>query len=275
MKKIIRVFPSRTNATPDDEDVRIGDTPTMFDQADEVHISVSFSWDLPKADWLAKQWRVVAPVKIGGPATGQRSEEFIPGMYIKKGYTITSRGCPNKCWFCSVWRREGEVRELEIKDGWNVLDDNLLACSDSHIKSVFNMLQRQEHRPRFTGGLEAKRLLPWMAQELRSLNPETLYFAYDTPDDLEPLQEASKTMQEAGFKPSSHSVGCYVLIGFPKDSIEDADSRLRTVINLGMMPMAMLWRDKEGKRDSKWMRFARQWARPSIVFSKQKKTKGE
>lgn len=113
----------------------------MFDEADEVHISVTFTWDMPRAEQLSKSWEAVASVKIGGPVTGQKSENFTPGMYLKNGYVITSRGCPNKCWFCSVWKREGTVRELPIMQGWNVLDDNLLACSDSHIKKVMQMLE--------------------------------------------------------------------------------------------------------------------------------------
>jgi hypothetical protein len=80
---------------------------------------------------------------------------------LKKGYVITSRGCPNRCWFCSVWRREGEViRELPVTDGWNVLDDNLLVCSENHIRAVFAMLARQRRMPLFTGGLEAAWLKP-------------------------------------------------------------------------------------------------------------------
>lgn len=46
-KRIIRVFPRRTNATPDDELVRVRETPSFFDEADEVHISVAFTWDMP------------------------------------------------------------------------------------------------------------------------------------------------------------------------------------------------------------------------------------
>ena len=147
-KKIIRVFPRKTNATPDDENVRIATTPGFFDEADEVHISVAFTWDLAWAEWAAKQWRQVAPVSIGGPALNEPGGDFIPGMYLKKGYVITSRGCPNRCWFCSVPHREGfALRELPITDGWIVTDDNLLACSDQHILGVFEMLKRQPHRP--------------------------------------------------------------------------------------------------------------------------------
>ena len=129
-KKIIRVFPVKTHATPDDELVRVRETPSLFDAADEVHISVTFSWDIPWAEWAAKQWERVAPVKIGGPAYNEPGGEFVPGMYMKHGYVITSRGCPNRCWFCAVPKREGfKIRELPVRVGWIIQDDNILACS--------------------------------------------------------------------------------------------------------------------------------------------------
>lgn len=82
--KIIRVFPTKTNATPDDELVRIHEVPSLFDEADEVHISVAFTWDIPWAEWAAKQWERVAPVKIGGPAYNEPGGEFVPGMYMRR-----------------------------------------------------------------------------------------------------------------------------------------------------------------------------------------------
>lgn len=154
--RIARVFPRRTSATPCDDLAFVGDPPGLFPpEVDEVHISVAFTWDMEEADRLAKEWRHIAPVKIGGPATGEKGLDFEPGRYLKPGYVITSRGCRNRCWFCSVWRREGDIRELPIRDGWNVLDDNLLATSWGHFVRVCRMLARQKQKPEFTGGLEA------------------------------------------------------------------------------------------------------------------------
>ena len=90
MKRIIRVFPARTHATPDDDLVRINAIPSLFDEADEVHISVAFTWHLKWAEWAAKQWACVAPVKVGGPALNEPGGDFIPGMYLKKG-TLSPR----------------------------------------------------------------------------------------------------------------------------------------------------------------------------------------
>ena len=263
--KIIRVFPRRTNATPDDDLAIVGRTPGFFDEADEVHISVAWTYDLPLAERLAKQWAHVAPVKIGGPATGEKSGEFVPGMYVKRGYVITSRGCPNRCWFCSVWKREGNIRELPITEGWNVLDDNLLACSDEHIKKVFEMLSRQKEPRQFTGGLEAARLKPWIAAELKKTKAKQVFFAYDTQDDLEPLREAGKMMIAAGFTTASHALRCYVLIGSKGDTFTNATQRLKETMEAGFIPMAMLWRDDSGKRNLDWMRFSREWARPALI----------
>ena len=80
-------------------------------------------------------------------------------------------------------RREKGLRELPIQDGWNVLDDNLLACSDDHVEKVFQMLGKDKKKAaRFTGRVwKPKILKPWHAKRIRDINPERLYCAYDTP----------------------------------------------------------------------------------------------
>ena len=270
MKRIIRVFPRRVMATtPCDQWCRF-DEPIFTDEADEVHVSVTWTWDLKRAEQLARAWRCVAPVSIGGPATGMRGEAFTPGMYIKHGYTFTSRGCPNHCWFCSVWRRDGDIRELPIRDGWNVLDDNLLACSDAHIRAVFAMLARQKRKPEFTGGLEAKRLKPWHVEAMRELRAEQLFFAYDTADYLEPLRAAGKMLLAGGFTIASHVLRCYVLAGYKGDTFSKADARMTEAYEAGFLPMAMPMRDETtGELDPTWGKWARE-SRPAIQAAKRK-----
>lgn len=189
-------------------------------------------------------------------------------MYIKPGATITSRGCDNQCWFCEAWKIEGPVRELEIKDGWNILDNNLLGCSDTHIDAVFQMLARQKHRAVFSGGLEAKLLKPWHAARLRELRPQSMYFAYDTPDDYEPLVQAGKIMRQEGHTFEGHTMACYCLIGYPHDSFDQAEKRLKDVIRAGFLPYAMLFRGRDGKKDRKWGEYQREWLRQEIVAAK-------
>ncbi|MEI9975079.1 MAG: hypothetical protein WDO73_25315 [Ignavibacteriota bacterium] len=89
-----------------------------------MHVDVTFTADIPQAERLAKEWRHVAPVKGVASPTAILGIEFIPGRYIKDGYTFTSRGCPRRCWFCSVWKRRPQATPiLPFAPGWNILDD--------------------------------------------------------------------------------------------------------------------------------------------------------
>lgn len=279
--RIIRVFPRRTKATPDDPLAYTGPPDLFTDLADEVHISVAFTADKVAAERLAYEWEGYArTVKIGGPAYGMRSEDFVPGKYIKPGYVITSRGCPRTCWFCDVWKRENDYpkappRELPIHDGWNVLDDNLLACSRPHVEAVFDMLRRQGRRVEFTGGLEALSLQDYQVGLLADLKPRpNCFFAYDPGDAFETLQSAGRRMLEAGFTRQSHRLRCYVLIGYPHDTFAEAEKRLRAIAGVGFTPMAMLWAptipaQERWRPSPDWRGLQRRWARPAIIHHRE------
>jgi hypothetical protein len=271
--RLIRVFPRRTKATPDDELARFG-PPGLFDEADEVHVSVAFTWDKTYAEFLGEQWRrVTTDVKVGGVAYGNPGREFVPGRYIKHGYTFTSRGCPRRCWFCSVWKRDPVPRLLPIQDGWNILDDNLLACPEHHVRSVFEMLQRQSRQIEFTGGLEALALQDYHVDLLASLKPRPrMFFAYDPGDKFETLVSAATRLLSAGFTSRSHHLRCYVLIGYPRDTFDLATKRLTDILSLGFTPMAMLWRPETPSAmrwapPAQWKRFQKFWTRPAYIHA--------
>jgi hypothetical protein len=260
---IARIFPSRTSATPNDE-LAFTDIPGLFPpEVNEVNVSVTFSWDIPKAEYLAQEWGRIFPVRIGGPAYGVQSGEFIPGKYLKYGNVITSRGCPNRCWFCSVWKHEPKLIELPIRDGWILHDDNLLSCSEAHVRAVFAMLKRQPERATINS-LEAARLKQWHVNLIIGVKPKQVFFAYDTADDYEPLVYAMELMKDAGF--DRHTVRCYVLIGYRGDTMDLAKKRLSDVVNLGAFPMAMLYRDGKSEPSQEWRRFQRLWARPALIY---------
>ena len=272
MKNFIRVFPRVTNATPNDDQAYFDGPPLWYAGCDDVHVSCVFTYDKPRAEALADQWSSAGyNVTVGGPAYNDKGGDFVPGRYVKHGMVMTSRGCNNNCWFCSVPKREGKIRELPITEGWNVLDSNLLQCSRGHIRSVFIMLELQKQlgsQIRFTGGLEAAMLEDWHVELLTLLKPYLFYFAYDTADDWDPLRRAAKMVTEAGF--NSRQAMCYCLIGYPKDTMDKAEKRLKSVYDLGLLPMAMLYRDYSGKVSCDWAKFQTKWVRPWIIRSRMK-----
>src|SRR5215831_12421121 len=219
------------------------------------------------------KWRHVAPVKVGGVAYGDRGDEFVPGKYIKPGYVFTSRGCPRRCWFCSVWKRDPVPRLLPIVEGWNILDDNLLACPRPHVEAVFAMLRRQKGRVEFTGGLEALSLQDYQVDLLASLTPRpNMFFAYDPGDAFETLQHAARRLLAAGFTARSHRLRVYVLIGYPKDTLAAAERRMQQMLDIGFTPHAMRWRPETPSQEKhapgpQWRRFQRRWARPAIIHA--------
>lgn len=156
--RVARVFPRRTSMTPDDDDAFVGKPPLWVKRGmyDKVHISVTFTWDRCETDRLYQAWRPIAAVQIGGPAYTSPADGFTPGMYLRKGVTITSRGCNNMCWYCQVPEREGRLRELPVVPGNIVQDNNLPACSPEHLERAFAMLQTQ-HRIEFPGGRQGSR----------------------------------------------------------------------------------------------------------------------
>jgi hypothetical protein len=63
-----------------------------------------------------------------------------------------------------------------------------------------------------------------------------------------------------------------VLIGFPKDTFDAAEKRLRAIASVGFTPMAMLWRPETATAEKwmpgpEWRGLQRRWARPAIIHA--------
>jgi len=91
---------------------------------------------------------------------GSRRDVYVHG-------TLDLRGTASQqVVFCFVPTREGPLRLLAIKPGWDILDNNLLACPRRHVEAVVDMLEGQPKAARFTGGIDARLCRPWFAKRL-------------------------------------------------------------------------------------------------------------
>ena len=267
--RIARVFPRRTSATPDDDLAFIGEPPLFPVHADEVHVSCTFTWDRDAAKRLAREWEVKGyRVRLGGPAFDSPADDFEPGLYVKHGMTFTSRGCIRRCPFCFVPKREGRLRLLPVRPGWDILDNNLLACPRSHVEAVLDMLQEQPKAARFTGGIDARLCEPWFAERLGRMRVQILYTAFDHPSARPHVERTVTMLRSAGL--TQRQVGCYVLVGSEGDTLASAEERLEWVLRTGGTPFAMYFRPAEDRRSRippEWSRFVRRWSRPALIFS--------
>lgn len=261
----IRVFPRRTSMTPTGDMVFIGDPPLFRPEADEVHISCCFTWDVEEAYRLQEAWSLYYDdVRIGGPAVSGSCGEFIPGMYVKEGVTFTSRGCNRKCPWCLVPEWEGKLSLLDIKPGWIVNDNNLLMTPREHQEAVFEMLRGQKKRVSFPGGLDCRLVDDWVAEQLRTLRIEQVFLAADTEGVLGPLERA---IEKLSFL-NRRKLRCYVLIAFNGETITEATKRLEAVWKIGCLPFAQLFQPPEWIEYSReWKALARTWSRPAAMFS--------
>jgi len=262
---MIRVFPRRTKWTPNDDMVFIGEPPIIGRPPDlPVYISCSFTWDINECERLYRSWSAsYSDVQIGGPALGDCGSEFEPGRFIKNGVVITSRGCPKNCPWCFVPSREGEIRELEVKDGYIIQDNNLLACSMGHLEKVFDMLRVQSHAAQFMG-LDAEFLTENHVDLLDSIRVDRMFFAYDTNGDTYHLEKTADLLSDY----NRNKKRCYVLVGYGGESLKNAEKRLLKMWELGYMPFAMLYRDDNYKRrhvSKQWQDLTRIFSRPAIM----------
>lgn len=238
--------------------------------ADEVHISVVFSWHLNLAFEMQKAWQRHYPrVRLGGPAIDTNPSDFTPGLYLRPGYTITSRGCPNHCPWCLVPQREGPLRTLPIRPGYIIQDNNFLACPRDHQERVFEMLLSVGRQAEFTGGLAPHLLEPWHADMFRIVPIRKLGFAADTIAELPYLRRAREILDF--LKPPK--LRCFVLIAWNSETITEAEERLAQVYREGFWPYPMLYQPPAKERliyPQPWRQLARTWSRPVLAWQRAK-----
>ena len=259
---MIRVFTRKTKWTPTD-DLAFYTEPPLYKLPDmPVHISVTFSWDIPRAEYLAAQWsQVFSYVVCGGPALGDSCGEFVPGRYIKEGVTFTSRGCPKRCPWCLVPQREGKIQELQIQPGYIVQDNNLLACSRGHIEKVFEMLAGQKRGIKFKGGLDIDYMQPWHIEMFKQIKVAELWVACDNEEGLSRLDKAVDFLSDFSIEKKR----CYVLVDKDGETQEQAQARCVAVYRKGFLPYPQLYRsEKANSARGEWRTFCYFWTKPGL-----------
>lgn len=268
-RRILRVFPRRTSYTPKDKLAFVGVPPLIrpaVDVVSEVHVSVTFTWDLKVARRLRDAWSDHYPnVIMGGPALGQMTAmDFVPGQYVKAGVTFTTRGCNRKCPWCFVPEREGRLVDIpDFAPGFIIQDNNFLQASQDHQTRVFEMLAKQPKAAIFAGGIDPRLVDQRFADRVQAARITALFLAADTSGMLRPLK---KSLGLLSFL-KRRKLRVYTLIGYGDDTVEKATERLEAVWSMGGMPFAQLYqpRDRYIKYSKEWRALSKTWTRPAAM----------
>lgn len=182
-------------------------------------------------------------------------------------YGFLTRGCPNKCSWCIVPQKEGEIamymdieRVLQGRKSAILIDNNILA-SDWGIGQIEKIVGLKI-KVDFNQGLDARLITPHIAKILsrvKWLSP--LRMSCDTDYMMKYVEQATAYLREAKCTPSNYFI--YVLV---KD-IDSAHDRVVRLNELKLDPFAQPYIDFSGKNKvtKQQRRFAR-WVNHKAIF---------
>jgi hypothetical protein len=136
-------------------------------------------------------------------------------------------------------------------------------ASREHMGRVFAMLREQPHAAQFQGGLDARLVDDWVAEQLKDMNIKQLFLAADTAGALGPLERAIEKLHY--MKHWQRRV--FTMIGFNGETLEEAGARCERVWQMGGAPYAQLYqpRDHFIKYDRDWKKLQSAWASPAVM----------
>ena len=201
----------------------VEDYKQLTQKVEKIFISCLFDWNRHKVEpWLKSN----CPVVVGG--SGWEENSKLPAEIEKEcpqiNYGYTSRGCPRRCPWCSVWKREGNFKPVhKLLDLWDgkakditLLDNNILACP-GHFHQVCWDAYRHGIRLHFYQGLDYRFVTRSVASSLGMIRHKRYRFSFDEPKNFEGVDKCISLLSDAGIRLCQW----FVLVGFNTSLKED------------------------------------------------------
>ena len=117
------------------------------------------------------------------------------------------------------------------------MDNNFLAADEEFVREQLENAARLRLKLDFNQGLDARLVTPENARLLTACRwIRYIRFSCDTVAMIEPIRSAVKLVREAGFR---REIFVYMLV----NDIGDAETRLRALVDLNVIPFAQPYRD--------------------------------
>ena len=165
----------------------------------------------------------------------------VKGEWKNFSYIFTTRGCPNKCGFCAVWRMEDNRFVKNWKEQVDITKPNIMICDNNlssqpieHIADVTDFIKRYELAAMFDGGFDCKYITDDFARMFKGMKfcKSGMRTGFDRIEEDGTFQRAVETLKKYV---SRASMLAYVLYNF-KDTPREADYRMSECNRLNVRP---------------------------------------
>lgn len=219
-----------------------------------LHISVSFTWFLPRVRRRLMQrgfwWNRAI---VGGPAVDLMPEyladlEFVelgkeyPGV-LQKVHPYATRstwGCIRRCKFCGIGSQKIEAGPFREFEDWPDLplycDNNILAASQGHFDRVIDRLKVHGWGD-FNQGLDARIVTEYHASRIAEIKKPLVRLALDDAKCYDKWGESFEMFRSFGV--SKSNIRTLTLVGFNTGPDEAWERCEWTINNFGVHPSPM------------------------------------
>ena len=209
---------------------------TPFDHYDKVYMSKVFSYTEDYGQYITNAKEIIKG-GTGYDLTTTLPDEIdrlqpdysiYPSIDKKTAYGFLTRGCPNRCKWCVVPKKEGNVKpymdvdDIAIDGRTNlILMDNNILASDYGLQQIQKIVDRR-YRVDFNQALDARLVTPEIGKLLAQVRWLTfIRLGCDTPKQIEDCERAMALIDAHRKVP-----GYYLMYTMISDDMEEAYHRL-------------------------------------------------
>jgi hypothetical protein len=227
---------------------------------DIVYISCIFSKNAGLARELAHNYVMDGlTVSLGGSGVNdiwlpENMQKALPDYdlyHSTYSQGFTTRGCPNKCGFCIVPRKEGKLQIWQHPDEFHdprfntcmIMDNNLFAAPNSWQGDIYNWFIRKKIKMLSPQGWDIRLLNDWRARALKEIKhagSRNVHFAWDNMKDETAVINGIEILKNHKFN-LRQRIMFYVLCGYGT-TIEEDVYRCQKLKELGVRAYAMRYK---------------------------------
>lgn len=211
----------------------------------------------------------------------QPDYSIYPHIPENTSYGFLTRGCPNKCGWCVVPKKEGAIHPYmdvdEVANGNRnliLMDNNILAAGDYALEQLHKIIDLG-YRVDFNQALDARLVTPTNAQLLAKIKwiDRRIRFGCDTPAQIRECERAMELIDGFGFK------GQYFLYTMLNSNFKECYSRImywwrknqelrKTHTQRRVYPYAQPYRDPFNHRAEipQWQKDMAGWCNKKMIF---------